>query len=474
MSAVALPNPAIARAVEQRDYRVTVGDVATTVGLDVRLAEQGLMVLAAEVGGHLQVAEDGEIAYVFPRRFRAILRNRFWRVRLQEQWQRVWGVLFYLIRISFGIVLIGLIVAVLVALAVAIAVVSLSDRDGDSGGSSGNSRGGPVWIPNVWIGDWFWWFAPDPVPARRQRSTQHRQTPNRNKSDRSSVDQDDLNFLEAVFSFLFGDGNPNADLEERRWQAIAIAIRHHRGVITAEQLAPYLDDFPGDPEDEDYVLPALVRFNGQPQVSPEGDLVYCFPELQVTAQEAGKTGNRQIRDSTGEPARHPAETPPAFLQEQRWIFSQASTGQKIAAGALGGVLLILAAMLGSFVGSNGAELAELGLSGLLAGLATVSIGYSAAYLLIPLGRFFWLQRHNRRLEERNRDRQDRAIQLQAGSPTLDRKLAYAQQFARQNVIDANDLAYSTDQDLILQEFAKLDKTDTGQQRRLDESNNANP
>lgn len=467
MSAVALPNPAIARAVEQRDYRVTVGDVATTVGLDVRLAEQGLMVLAAEAGGHLQVAEDGEIAYVFPRRFRAILRNRFWRVRLQEQWQRVWGILFYLIRISFGIVLIGLIVAVLVALAVVIAVVSQSDRDGDSGGSSGNSRGGPVLIPNFWIGDWFWWFAPDPVPARERRS--NRTQP---QAEGSSPDKDKLNFLEAVFSFLFGDGNPNADLEERRWQAIATAIRHHQGVITAEQLAPYLDDFPGDPEDEDYVLPALVRFNGQPQVSPEGDLVYCFPELQVTAQEAGKTGNRQIRDSTGEPARHPAETPPAFLQEQRWIFSQASTGQKIAAGALGGVLLILAAMLGSFVGSYGSELADL--SGPLAGLAMVSIGYSAAYLLIPLGRFFWLQHHNRRLETRNRDRQDRAIQLQAGSPTLDRKLAYAQQFARQNVIDANDLVYSTDQDLILQEFAKLDQADAGQQRRLDESNNANP
>lgn len=465
MSAVALPNPAIARAVEQRDYRVTVGDVAATAGLDVRVAEQGLMVLAAEAGGHLQVAEDGEIAYVFPPSFRAILRNRFWRVRLQEQWQRVWGVLFYLIRISFGIVLIGLIVAVLVALAVAIAVVSLSDRDGDRGGSSGNSRGGPVLIPNFWIGDWFWWFAPDPVPARGRRSS--RTQP---QSERSSPDKDKLNFLEAVFSFLFGDGNPNADLEERRWQAIATAIRYHQGVITAEQLAPYLDEFPGDPEDEDYVLPVLVRFNGQPQVSPEGNLVYCFPELQVTAQEAGAVGNRSIRVSTGAAP----EPPPPFLQEQRWVFSQASAGQKIAAGALGGALLILAAMLSVFVGNNGAELAELELRGLLSGLATLSIGYSAAYLLIPLGRFFWLQRHNRRLTARNHDRQDRAIQLQAGSPTLDRKLAYAQQFARQNVIDAADLAYTTEQDWVTQELANSDKIDAEWQRRLDESKPSDP
>ncbi len=62
------PNPAIMEAVEQLGYRVTVGDVATQAGFNVNLAQQGLLALATDVGGHLQVAETGEIVYLFPKK----------------------------------------------------------------------------------------------------------------------------------------------------------------------------------------------------------------------------------------------------------------------------------------------------------------------------------------------------------------------------------------------------------------------
>jgi hypothetical protein len=94
------PSPNIMQAVEQLGYRVTVGDVATQAGLNVNLAQQGLLTLASDTGGHLQVAESGEIVYLFPKNFKTILRNKFLRLRLQEWWKRVWRVLFYLIRIS--------------------------------------------------------------------------------------------------------------------------------------------------------------------------------------------------------------------------------------------------------------------------------------------------------------------------------------------------------------------------------------
>ncbi|NET17284.1 MAG: hypothetical protein F6K08_32955, partial [Okeania sp. SIO1H6] len=71
------PNPAIMTAVENLEYRVTVGDVAAKAGLDVKVAEQGLLALATDAGGHLQVSETGEIAYLFPKNFRGILRNKF-------------------------------------------------------------------------------------------------------------------------------------------------------------------------------------------------------------------------------------------------------------------------------------------------------------------------------------------------------------------------------------------------------------
>ncbi len=70
-------------------------------------------------------------------------------------------------------------------------------------------------------------------------------------------------------------------------------IQHKGGVVTAEELAPYLDVPPAgkDPEsiivDESYVVPALVRFGGSPEVDKDNNLIYRFPSLQ-------KTGRRQV------------------------------------------------------------------------------------------------------------------------------------------------------------------------------------
>lgn len=37
---------------------------------------------------------------------------------------------------------------------------------------------------------------------------------------------DEMGFLEAVFSFVLGDGNPNAAYEEERWQRVCLAMQH--------------------------------------------------------------------------------------------------------------------------------------------------------------------------------------------------------------------------------------------------------
>ncbi|MDA0674469.1 MAG: hypothetical protein O3C67_12285, partial [Cyanobacteria bacterium] len=193
-------NPAVMKAVEALDYRVTVGDVAAKAGLDLNVAQQGTIALAANTQAHLQVSEAGEIAYEFPKNFRTVLRNKFWRLRVQETWDRIWSVLFYLIRISFGILLLVSILIIVAAIIVLVIALSSSQRDNER---SSNSRGGGglLFIPRFWIGDLFYFF--DFNHGRRRRQV------NRQRSG----DEDGMNFLEAVFSFLFGDGNPNADLE---------------------------------------------------------------------------------------------------------------------------------------------------------------------------------------------------------------------------------------------------------------------
>ncbi|MBD2104882.1 hypothetical protein [Leptolyngbya sp. FACHB-261] len=432
----ATPNPAVMQAVEKLNYRVTVGDVAARAGLDVKLAQRELLTLAQSAGGHLQVAESGEIAYVYPNNFRDVLRSKYFRLQLQEQWQKIWKILFYLLRISFGVVLVTSIVLVIVAIFIIMTAMRSSD---DNGNSNDRDGGGMFYMPGLFYWpDLFWFFSPNYYDERPY--TQRR----------GSEQKPQMNFLEAVFSFLFGDGNPNANLEERRWQTIGSLIRRNRGVAIAEQVAPYLDDLGSGfrNEYEDYMLPVLTRFNGQPEVSPEGDLVYRFPELQATAF---RSRGMQI---------------PEFLRELRWKFSEATSGQLTLAGILGGVNVVAVLILGGLLRSGAAELG--GLVGFASGIYGILLAYGIGFLVIPLVRYLWLRGRNAKVEARNAKRQQQAAKLRQSSPEITRKLTYAQQFAAEQVISEEDLAYTTEQDLLDQESANSRKIDEEWNRRLNQ------
>jgi hypothetical protein len=436
------PDPRIMQAVEQLGYRVTVGDIAARAGLNVNMAEQGLLALASDAGGHLQVAESGEIAYLFPKNFRTVLRNKFLRLQLQEWWEKIWRVLFYLIRISFGIILILSIVLIFVAIAIIlVAMSSSSDNDNSGGGGSHSSGGGGiVFFPSFSWWDIWWLFDPgyDSYDRQYRRSAR-------------SAQKSEMNFFEAIFSFLFGDGNPNARLEERRWQEIGIVIRNSGGAVAAEQIAPYLDEIGegSDRENENYILPVLTRFNGRPEVSPDGELVYHFPDLQTTASSWEQ------------------QSVPAYLREQSWHFSRAGSGQITLAIGLGVLNLGGALFLGSLL--NGGQLAAQ-LGGLVAFVHSIYwllLGYGIGFLTIPLIRYFWVKWKNGKVEARNQKRQQQAILLNQADATLYKKIAYAQQFAARNVIKQEDLAYTSETDLLDQDLDRKDKIDAEWQRRLE-------
>ncbi|NJK65746.1 MAG: hypothetical protein HC789_01725 [Microcoleus sp. CSU_2_2] len=431
------PNPQIMQAVEQLGYRVTVGDVAAKAGLDVNFAQRELLAFASEAGGHLQVAESGDIAYLFPKNFRDILRNKFLRLQLQEWWQKIWRILFYLIRISFGIVLVASILLIFVAITLLLS--SSSDNNGGGGGEGGNDRGGGFFFFPYFWNDLIWLFYWHDEPYYQRRSRLTGQKP-------------EMNFLEAVFSFLFGDGNPNYNLEERKWSSIAATIRNNKGAIAAEQIAPYLDNLGQGYalEYEEYMLPALARFDGRPEVSPEGQIVYHFPQLQTTAT-----------DRNSEPVA-------AYLREMLWRFSQASSGQVMLAAGLGAVNLVGALVLGNLLAKGAAA------GGFLVFVSTIYpmlLIYGVGFLTIPLIRYFWIQWRNSTIEARNQKRQQRAILLNQPDANLLQKLAYAREFAAENVLTGEDLAYTTETELTEQELEQSAKIDAEWQKRIGRSDN---
>ena len=70
-------------------------------------------------------------------------------------------------------------------------------------------------------------------------------------------------------------------------------IASKKGVVTAEELGPYMDvsaanvrgeHNDGEVLDEGFVVPALIRFGGSADVDNEGNIIYKFPSFQKTAQ----------------------------------------------------------------------------------------------------------------------------------------------------------------------------------------------
>ena len=404
-------DPALMSSIERLGYQVTVGDVAANAGIEINQAQKGLLALASQTQGDLLVSETGDIVYKFPHNFRSILTNRYWQLRFKEYLRAIWKAVFYIIRISFGIALL-LSIALMSIAVVLIMIAASSTQDNDNNGSFGGGDGGSV----IFWGnpfDSFWLFEPN----------YNRKNPSRK-----------MNFLESVFSFLFGDGDPNADLEQRRWNTIATVIRNNRGSVIAEQLAPYLDNIK-DIENDNYVIPVLSKFNGYPEVSPTGEIIYHFPELQVTTKN------------------HSQSAISNYLEESTWQFTKASPEQVTLSVGLGSLNVALSFILGSLL--KGSAAVKLGAFILfIASIYHGLIFYAAAFFAIPIMRYFALKRRNNNLEKRNTERQNLSNWLTQNLEKLQSKMLYASQYSQEKVIKAEDISYSTETDLLEQQWQK--------------------
>ncbi len=415
-------NPQLMTAVEQLGYRVTCGDVVTHTGIHLESARSGLLALANQTGGHLQVTDTGEVIYVLSPDFRQILIRKSVQLQFQAWLDRFFTVAFYLIKISFGILLIASVsVVYLTILAITLAALFGSEGGGDCG-DCGDGGGSCV------LGIFDWGGSSSSSLTTMTTTTNENLAPVRAKTQRKP-----LNFLEAVFSVLFGDGNPNADLEQRRWSYISNLIHRQQGVAIGEQIAPYLDNIGQgfDLEYENYMLPVLTKFNGIPEVSPTGQLVYHFPDLQST-----------LKDTSGKSARVPKS-----LKERKWKFTKATPTQTnwsivlFAANLIG--ISILAVMI------SGAT------SGLIGGAMPVLAFYGIGLVAIPFCRYFWVKYQDRQVRRRNQLRRQQ-VNLLKQEESIQQKLDYAKQFAKQYKITDRDIIYTTEEDALSQEFKRLE------------------
>ena len=200
------------------------GDVAAAAGLPLTKAEAALAALAADVAGSaLQVSSSGEVVYSLPSGFRASLRAKSAVLRLAPAFDAFAAASGAAVRVAFGAALIASVALVWAALTAA----ALAADDGRD--NRGRGRGLPIsfyFSP----ADIFWYF--DPAPYRRENARGRFGSENNGGK---------MSFLAAVFSFVFGDQDPNLTFDQERWASVGAAIKRNGGVMTAEQLAPYLD-----------------------------------------------------------------------------------------------------------------------------------------------------------------------------------------------------------------------------------------
>ncbi|KXZ54783.1 hypothetical protein GPECTOR_4g853 [Gonium pectorale] len=444
-------------AVERLGGRVTVGDVAARAGVKLAEADEALKALAYDTAASLQVSASGDVVYGFAPDFRARLRNRSLLLRAAPLARRAAGAAAYLARVAFGTALIASVVLVWLAV---LALLRGRDNDNDNRRGGGGYYGGGYGSHHsvrlfMDVTDLFIYWDPNYYRTSAQRA----------------ASGSPLSFVESIFSFVFGDGDPNADWEERRWRQLGDMIRAKGGVVTAEEMAPFLDPpEPAEPPrarrtaarqydgtdaeepyvpypDESFVLPALIKFGGEPVVDEAGRLLYRFPALQRTG--VASWGQKARGPVSGMEAGSLDVSVPASLLdvsvpassldvnasrwasrfgsraaeqqsfdvplERPWEFTAASTGQVAGTVTLGLVNLLGVGVLGGLLADPRAPylLAAQGL-GWLPGLMGPLQLYALGFFAIPAVRWFLTSRRNAAIESRNEAREAAAELLNGG------------------------------------------------------------
>lgn len=254
---------------KKRREGVTVADITAKTALPIETVRELLPVCADEFAARLKVTESGEILYSFPNGFSS--RYRGLNAALGRFAGKAAAVLkiaaVNLFKVWILVMLVGYFVLfVLLALAaLALSVVAQSQSKSSDRRDSGGGIIVVTHLLDLFIRIWFYSeltksFDPNYRYERRSR-------PKRRP------------LYKAVFSFVFGDGDPNAGIEQRENKAVLAYIQAADGVIS---LPEYMIITGKSPEDaEDSITAFCANYGGSPEATDNGTVVYKFESLML-------------------------------------------------------------------------------------------------------------------------------------------------------------------------------------------------
>lgn len=249
----------------RRKGEATTADLVALTGLPKAQVEAELKAVSDEYGARLRVTDSGEILYSFPRGMRSRYRglgpslSRFWKVFKKG----AAAVLSFLFKVWIVVMLVGYFVLFL-ALALLAVLASVAGNSRDSGNSRGGGGGAVLTgrllnsIVNIWLYSEMFMTSEQRVrrdQRRREKRPLHR----------------------AIFSFVFGDGDPDAGWDTIEKKAFVAFVQSNRGVITMPEFLALTGLRPLEADQK--INRYLYEFEGSPEVSEGGTIYFFFPSL---------------------------------------------------------------------------------------------------------------------------------------------------------------------------------------------------
>jgi hypothetical protein len=371
----------------------TVSDLVAGTGLPKYQVEQGLKGVLAEYAGHLKASESGELIYYFPWPMRSTLRGFGPAVRrgFRSFTKGAAAVASFLFKAWIVAMLVGYFLAfVAVALAALVGGFAISVGGGRDGRGrrrvpqgSGQGMFLVMRVLDLVMRMWFWSNLSGAVRGRPAR-------------------EPGKPFYRSVFSFVFGDPDPNREYDGALTRHALASLRAHRGVFTLEEVMAMTGRDPGGAQQ--LLNRWLIEYEGDPRATDAGTVVYAFPELLRT------TAAEQRTFSAASAAAAPERTPAPFSSNKPrtngWIifFNLFNL-------LFGGYFLFVAQapQAAARIGPNfsylyrvtGALLQAVGVANpapiLAVGLGAVPLAFSALMYLVPLVRRWRLARLNEQI-----------------------------------------------------------------------------
>lgn len=276
----------------KRRGEATTADLVAQTGLPTTQVETEVKAIADEYRARLRVTESGELLYSFPQGYRSRYRGlgpslkRGWKV-FKKAAARVSSFLFkiWIVTMLVGYFLLFIALALLAMLASV--AVSMSGNSRDSRSDRGGGLGGLMLTGQLLDAIVRIWFYSELFKDPYQRQYERGVRAERRRERRP--------LHKAIFSFVFGDGDPDAGWDAVEKRAVVAFVQTHRGVITL----PEFMSITGLPplEAEERINRYLYEFEGSPEVTDGGAIYYSFPSLMRRSDKTDRSfgGSVQMR-----------------------------------------------------------------------------------------------------------------------------------------------------------------------------------